>query len=132
MSRKVVWAAIAVSAGCLAGAAVASASDLGTFVDLTNALRGIAESSSRKSLAPAAPEQVLPDFTLVGVIIAGDKRLALVQPAATTSTGPELLPIGGVLAGYRLTDVAEQQVTFEGQHGERRILRLQAGGSLAR
>ena len=122
-----VWSAIAVSASLLAGAAVAAAGDLETFADLTRALQGLSDRTSQKSLPPTAPE-VLADFTLVGVVIAGETRLALVQPTGASSGSPELLPVGAVVGGYRLTDIGEEQVTLEGQHGERKILRLQAGG----
>lgn len=130
--RVTAWSAIVASTSLLVGAAVAAASDLGTFVDLTNALqnafqKNAAPMANPRPVSPADPE-ILADFTLVGVIIAGDKRLALVQPTGASSGGPEMLPVGGVLAGYRLTDVEEQQVTLEGQHGERKILRLQTGG----
>ena len=129
--RVAAWLAIEVSASILVGAAVATAGDLETFVDLTRALNNIAEKSNERSM-PRADPRVLPGFTLVGVVIAGDKRLALVQSAEASSLSPELLPVGGVLAGYRLTDVEEEQVTLVGPHGDRKILRLQTGGGAGR
>ena len=120
------------SAGALVGTPVAAASDQEIFLDLTRALQNAAERSNRRSLSPADPgvlPQKLPghDFTLLGVVIAGETRLALIQLGAASSGGPELLHVGGSLAGYRLTGVEEHQVTLEGQRGERLVLRLQTG-----
>jgi len=138
------WPIIAVSAGLLVGASAgsacgasaSSASDQGIFLDLTRALQNIAERSTRGPRSPADDPEVLTgtspgrgtEFILLGVVIAGETRLALVQLAAASSEGPELLRVGASLAGYRLTEVEEQQVTLEGQHGDRVILRLQTGG----
>jgi hypothetical protein len=129
----VTWSAIAVTASLLAVTAVATASDQETFANLTRALQNLAAKTNPTSPPPpvTAPE-VLADFTLVGVVIAGETRLALVQPTGTSSGSPELLPVGAVLGGYRLIDIEEEQVTLMGQRGERKILRLQAGGSPAR
>jgi exosortase/archaeosortase family protein len=129
----IAWSAIAVSARLLAGPAVAAAGDPETFVNLTRALQNLAEKTNPTSSLPrvAAPE-ALADFTLGGVVIAGEIRLALVQSAGASSGSPELLPVGAVLAGYRLPDIEEEQVTLGGQRGERKLLELRAGGSLAR
>ena len=124
--RVATWSALALSARLLVGAPAAVAADLETFLDLTNALQNAAELSNRRSFAPAAPaDPQVVDFALLGVVIAGKTRLALVQLAS--SSGPELLPLGGSLGEYRLTDVEENQVTLEGQRGQRMILRLQIG-----
>jgi hypothetical protein len=127
------WSAIAVSASLLVGPAVATAGDQETFVNLTRALQNLAVKTNPTSPPPpAAAPEILADFTLVGVVIAGETRLALVQPAGANSSSRELLPVGAVLSGYRLTDIEEEQVTLVGPRGDLRILRLQAGGSLAR
>jgi len=127
--RMATWPVIVVS-GLLLGAPAGSASDQAIFLDLTRALQNAAEMSTRRSFSPADPEvltQKSTDFILLGVAIAGETRLALVQLTAS-SGGPELVAVGGSLGGYRLTDVEENQVTLEGQRGERMILRLQTGG----
>ncbi len=130
---------VGASAGFASGASAGSASDEGIFLDLTRALQNVAEMSMRRSLPPAAPEvrtQESPtpetDFILLGVVIAGETRLALVQVAAASSGGTELLRVGASVAGYRLTDVEENQVTLEGQRGDRVILQLQTGGGTVR
>ena len=117
------------SAGTLVGTPVAAASDQDIFLDLTRALQNAAERSNRRSLSPADPgvlPQKLPghDFTLLGVVIAGETRLALIQRAG----GSELLPLGAALGGYRLTHIEEQRVTLESLGGEHVVLRLQTGG----
>ena len=127
--RAVTWLLVAVSVGLLAGSPVSAASEAETFINLTNALQRLAEPSSRRSLPPppseaSTHETVTHDFTLLGVVIAGNTRLALIQRTA----GQELLPIGQTLAGYRLVDVEENQVTFEGQRGERLVLRMPTDG----
>ena len=135
--RVATWPFTAVSAGLLVGAPAGFASDQGIFLDLNRALQNAAEMSTRRSFSPPNPEvltQKSPghetDFALLGVVIAGETRLALVQLAAASSGRPELLRVGGSVAGYRLTDVEERQVTLEGQRGERMILRLQIGGGV--
>jgi hypothetical protein len=130
------WSALVVPTSLLVGAAVATADDLETFLNLTRALNGISEmtnQTSRPSPSPhAAVPEILPDVTLVGVVIADERRLALVQRAGTNSGSPELLSVGSVVAGYRITDIREEQVTLEGQRGEQKILRLQTGGGAGR
>jgi type II secretory pathway component PulC len=64
-------------------------------------------------------------LTLLGVVIGADRRLALIQSAGHQE---ELVPIGQSLAGYRLVDVEENQVTLEGQQGERIVLRMPTDG----
>jgi len=116
--------------GLLVGAPAGSAADQGIFLDLTHALQNATEMSTRRSLSPTNPEVLTrksTDFMLLGVVIAGETRLALVQ-LTSSAGGPELLSIGGSLEGYRLIDVEENQVTLEGQRGERMILRRQIGG----
>jgi hypothetical protein len=135
---------IAVSAGILVGASAAIAagasagatSDEGIFLDLTRARQNVAETPMRRSLPPADPQvrtQEPPgrrtDFILLGVAIAGETRLALVQVAAGRSGRPELLRVGAFLEGYQLIDIDEHQVTLvEGQRGDRVVLQLQIGG----
>jgi len=132
-----VWAGLLVgaSAGSASGASASAASEQGIFLDLTRALQNVAEMSTRRSRSPADPEVLTEtspgrgiDFVLFGVVIAAETRLALIQDAAASTGGPELLRVGGSLAGYRLTDIEEDQVTLEGQRGDRVILRLQSGG----
>lgn len=128
--------AIAVSVTFLVGTAVATADDLETFRNLTRALNAISERTNQTAspsppLRAAVPE-ILADVTLVGVVIAGERRLALVQPAGASSGSPELLPVGAVVAGYRIIDIEEEQVILEGQRGERKILKLQTGGGAGR
>lgn len=118
--------AIAVS-GMLAATPVEAASAQATFLDLINALQGIAEASSRWSVPVAPPETSSHDVTLLGVVIAGPTRLALIQRAA----GQELIPVGAALGAYRLVDVRESQAMLEGPQGERLVLRLSTGGGPA-
>ena len=120
--RALVWT-IAVSTTMFVGASGGSAGEREIFVDLTNALQRIADVSTRRAAPPPAPEIVTHDFSLLGVVIAGETRLALIGRAA----GSELLPVGASLAGYRLIDVEENQATFEGLRGERMVVRLQTG-----
>ena len=122
--RVVTWPVIAVSAGALASTPSAAATEQGIFLDLTNALQSVSDKSSQISLPPAPVETFTHDFTLLGVVIAGERRLALIQRAA----GQELLSLGQSLAGYRLIDVEETQATLEGQRGDRIVLRLATGG----
>jgi len=131
--RMATWPATV--AGLLVGVPLSFASDQGTFLDLVRALQNVAEISTQRAISPGAPDVVTSTMAaegtglnLLGVVIAGETRLALVQLAATSSSGPELVPVGGFVGGYHLTDVEENQVTLEGQHGERMILRLQTGG----
>ena len=122
--RTVTWPVIAVSTGVFTVSPAAAASEPGIFLDLTNALQRVSDMSSRTSLAPVPAETFSRDLTLIGVVIAGERRLALIQRAA----GSELLPVGASVAGYRLIDVDENQATLEGPHGDRVSLRLPTGG----
>ena len=124
ITRVVTWPAIAVSAGVLASTPAGAATEQGIFLDLTNALQSVSNMSSQISLPPAPVETSTHDFALLGVVIAGERRLALIQRAA----GQELLSLGQSLAGYRLIDVEEAQATLEGQRGDRVVLRLPTGG----
>ena len=136
IARAIAWSTIAVSTSLLVGAAVATADDLETFRNLNRALNGISERTNQTAPPSSPPRvavpEILSDVTLVGVVITGERRLALVQPAGTNSGSPELLPVGAVVAGYRITDIEEEQVTLEGQRGERKILKLQTGGGAER
>jgi hypothetical protein len=77
----------------------------------------------RAARAPAAPTA---DFTLIGVVIAGPTRLALLQEGKAKHSGAHLLRIGASLGGLKLTDVQEDHVTLEGSGGERVTVRLSA------
>jgi hypothetical protein len=125
--RLAVWSTVATLV--FASATAATAGDPETYANLIRALNGIAEKSTPQSL-PSSDRQGLVGFRLVGVVIAGERRLALVQPEGTTSANPQVLPIGAVMAGYRLAEIEEEQVTLVGQRGERTILRLQTGGGV--
>ena len=112
-----------VSTAVLLAASISSAAERDLFVDLTNALQRAADMSNRTAV-PAAPPKPLPrDVSLLGVVIAGETRLALLGSAA----GSELLAVGASLGGYRLVEVEENQATLEGERGERIILSLQNG-----
>jgi hypothetical protein len=69
--------------------------------------------------SPAEP----PDFALVGVVIAGEYRLAVLED----TVGAQLLPVGAWLASYQIIDVQADRVTLEGHGGKRVTVRL--GGS---
>lgn len=125
LMHAITWPVVAASAGMLVSSPAHATSEQGVFLDLTNALQRVSEMSSRWSVPPAPPSETFTqDFTLVGVVIGGNTRLALIQRSA----GSELFPVGGSVGGYRLIDVEENQATLEGQRGERIVLRLPAGG----
>ena len=127
LTRAITWPVIAASAGVLVSSPADATSEQGLFLDLTNALQRVSEMSSRWSVLAPPSETFTHDFTLVGVVIGGNTRLALIQRA----TGSELFPVGGAVGGYRLIDVEENQATLEGQRGERIVLRLPTGGGAA-
>src|SRR2546426_8896963 len=98
--RGVVWSVLAASAGVLSTTPPArAASEQELFLNLTHALQRAAEMSAGRSVTPAVPEVFTRDFSLLGVVIAGQTRLALIQRAG----GSELLPLGASLGGFRLT-----------------------------
>jgi hypothetical protein len=121
--RALAWPAIAVSTAVLVCASVSSAAETDLFVDLTNALQRAADVSNRRAIPPLAAKTLTQDVSLLGVVIAGETRLALIGRAG----GSELLPVGASLGGYRLIDVEENQATLESLDGERVVLRLQSG-----
>src|SRR5262249_33512187 len=125
--RRALTGSVLAASGMLAAAPADAASVQATFVDLANALRGIAETSSQWSVLPAPAGTFTRDFTLLGVVIAGPTRLALIQRGA----GQELLAVGASLGPYRLVDVEESQAVLEGPGGERFLLRLATGGASA-
>ncbi len=126
--RAVLWSLVALSASMIPASPASAASEHETFIDLTNALQRIADTSNRRALPPPPPpsQSSTQDFTLLGVVIAGNTRLALIQRGA----GQELLPVGESVAGYRLIDVEENQATLEGQRGERLVLRMPTVGGV--
>jgi hypothetical protein len=137
--RAATWRVVAGCAGLFITAPAGCVSAQEVFLDLTRALQNVAERSAGKSerqpFPPTEPARFTEnspthgtDFVLSGVVIAGDTRLALLEDASANPGGPQLLPVGGELAGYRLTDVKVDRVTLEGRGGGRMIVRLQAGG----
>jgi type II secretory pathway component PulC len=84
-------------------------------------------------LVPASAQGISPmsDLVLSGVVIAGERRAALLQDRGTSAGAVRYLPLGAALAGHTLVDVREDSVTFEGRGGERTIVRLGAGGGPA-
>jgi hypothetical protein len=68
-----------------------------------------------------------PEFLLLGVIIAENTRMALLQDTTANPGGAQLLQIGGSLGGHRLTDVQPDRVTLEGKGGQQLIVRLGTG-----
>ena len=123
--RGVAWPVLAASAGVLAATPPAgAASEQELFLNLTHALQRAADMSAGRSVTPTVPEVFTPDFSLLGVVIAWQTRLALIQRAG----GSELLPLGASLGGYRLTNIEEQHVTLQSLGGEHVVLRLQTGG----
>jgi type II secretory pathway component PulC len=133
--RNAALTVLAVAAGLTSGSpASAETEQQDLFNRLTEALRRVAEPSPIAPPGPALPpSQIAPrplpeppthNLTLLGVVIGGDTRLALIQ----SQGGQELVPVGQSLAGYRLVDVEENQVTLEGQGGERFVLRMPTDG----
>ena len=136
--RAATWRAIAASAGLFMAEPIGHVSAQEVYFDLTRALQDMAERSSRRhQLPPTEPDRSIwksPDpgtgFVLSGVVIAGQTRLALLEDASASPGGPQLLPVGGELAGYRLTDIQMDQVTLERRDGQRVRVRLQTGGGV--
>jgi hypothetical protein len=114
--------------------------------DLANALQNLFRSASpqgNESPAPpvappagAAPRPGVPgregatrgpDFVLLGVVIAGDRRLALLGDGAGGPGGSQLLHVGDTFRQHRVADVQPDRVILEGGGGERVIVRLGAG-----
>jgi hypothetical protein len=137
--RVVSWFLLAVSAGLLWGSPASAQSNQELFNKLTEALRRAAEPSPNTPMtptpppspnAPPRPVAAAPPhgLTLLGVVIGGERRLALIQSAGGQE---EMVPVGQSLAGYRLVDVEETQVTLESQLGERIVLRMPTDGQTA-
>ena len=125
LRRGVAWLVLAASASVFAATPPAgAASEQELFLNLTHALQRASDMSAVGPVTPAVPEVFTLDFSLLGVVIAGPTRLALIQRAG----GSELLPLGAALGGYRLTHIEEQRVTLESLGGEHVVLRLQTGG----
>ncbi len=134
-----------VTFGCaslLVHAAVGAALGQGVYPDVGQALHNyVVESAARlgERQPPPPAEPALPapelsthvaDFVLSGVVITAARRVALLQDPAANPGGVRFLAVGATLAGHRLIDVQEDNVTFEGRGGERTIVRLGAGGEL--
>jgi hypothetical protein len=119
----------------LAGASVDGASAQVNTLDFGKTLqKALTDRNGRELPAPpapperaaAAPSVPSTGFTLVGVVIAGPTRLALLQEARAKHGGAHLLRIGASLGGLQLTDVQADHVTLEGSGGERVTVRLNA------
>jgi hypothetical protein len=70
------------------------------------------------------------DLALVGVIIAADRRLALVRSHSAGLGGIQVLSVGGSVSGHRLTEIQADRIIFETPDGERVVVRLSAGGDV--
>jgi len=133
MLRVSPWWAVVGCAGVLVGAPAAFAQE--AAIDFGNALRNLSlEQAARQSRLPvASPPVASPGstsaksapFVLLGVVIAEDRRLALLQPAQ--AAGAQLVPLGGSLEDHRLIDVQLDHVTLEGRGGDRFLVRLASG-----
>jgi hypothetical protein len=66
---------------------------------------------------PAAP---LAQFVLLGVVIAGETEMALLQEPG--QVGARFVQVGESVAGYRLAGVRADRVTLAGPHGDQIVL----------
>jgi hypothetical protein len=113
--------------------------------DLANALQNLfrsAESQEGESppppvavparglLRPGVPVQEAgprgPDFVLLGVVIAEDRRMALLGDGASGTRGAHLLHLGDTFRQHRVADVQPDRVVLERGDGEQVIVRLGA------
>ncbi len=134
MLRASPWWAVVGCAGVLVGAPAVFAQE--AAIDLGNALRNLSlEQAARQSRLPVvSPPAALPGptsaasapFVLLGVVIAEDRRLALLQPAQAADTA-QLVPLGGSFEDHRLIDVQLDHVMLEGRGGDRFLVRLALG-----
>jgi len=107
-------------------------------IDLGNALRNFSlDQAARQRELPVASPPGAPVFSstsaadggrfvLLGVVIAEDRRLALLQ-LATTPDATRLVPVGASFEDHRLIDVQLDHVTLQGRGGERLLLKLASG-----
>jgi hypothetical protein len=125
LARRLAWHLFVVTTSIVVGTTAAAASDPRVLVDLTNALRA-ASTTPSETPRPAPAGSALEDAALLGVVITGSSRRALIQRRATY----DFLTLGESRDGYRLVDVQETHATLEGQGGDRFTLRLSAGGTV--
>ena len=134
MLRVSPWWAVVGCAGVLVSAPAVFAQE--PAIDFGSALRNLSrEQAARQSRLPvSSPTPVLSSstsasgepFVLLGIVIAEDRRLALLQPAQAADAA-QLVPLGGFLGDHRLIDVQLDHVTLEGRGGERLLLKLASG-----
>jgi hypothetical protein len=128
------WWAVVGCAGVLAGAPAVLAQEAAS--DFGNALRNLSlEQAARQGRLPvvsppaassSSTSAASAPFILLGVVIAEDRRLALLQPAQTPDAA-QLVPLGGSLEDHRLVDVQLDHVMLEGRGGDRFVVRLASG-----
>ena len=125
MLRASPWWAVIGCAGVLVGAPTVFAQE--AAIDIDNTLRNLSlEQAARQSRLPVVSPAASEPFILLGVVIAEDRRLALLQPAQAADAA-QLVPLGGSLEGHRLIDVQLDHVTLEGRGGDRFLVRLASG-----
>ena len=125
------WWTVVGCVGVLVAAPAAVAQE--TAIDLGNALRNLSEQQDRLPLVPPpAPASSSAStvsgepFVLLGVVIAAERRLALLQPARATDAA-QLVALGSSFEDHRLIDVQQDRVTLEARGGERILVRLASG-----
>lgn len=67
------------------------------------------------------------NLELVGVVVAGDRSLALFRDGAARGGASEMVRLGGLAAGHRVIDILVDRVIVETPRGERVTVRLAAG-----
>jgi hypothetical protein len=136
---------LAIAAGALAAPFVGRAHAQPAGADLGGVLQNLFRSSSGGAEGPSAPPPVPvrrgpgqpgdaaspagAELVLLGVVIAGDTRMALIQDE--TAHGSRLLRIGETMGSHRLAGVQPDRAILQGSGGEQLVLRLGAGLSVA-
>lgn len=104
---------------------------VGCVAFVAGAAAGVASAQSRPLiLAGAAARESaahVGNLVLVGVIIAGDRSLAVFTDSSAGPGASEMVRVGGSLSGHRLIDIQVDRVTVETPGGERVTVRLAAG-----